>query len=132
MGAIVLGPLLLMPVLTCASIVTFTVQPARHPPWLVLAFHLAALFVPLALEWTGVLPPTYHLDGHGLLLTPWTLDLSPTLGLIVLLAAITVQVVSEFVVVLNMRRSQELAQDRLHAQRWHLEQLVPRRPTTPA
>ena len=129
-GGIVLGPLLLMPVLVCASIVTFTIQPVRHSPWLVLASHLLALFGPLVLEWVGVLPVTYRFDRAGVHFEPWAVGVTPSVGLIVILLALTVQIISEFFVVLNLRRSHEAAQRRLFAQSWHLKQLVPTRRTT--
>lgn len=129
-GGIVLGPLLLMPVLVCASIVTFTIQPVRHSAWLV--SHLVALFGPLALEWFGVLPMTYRFDSAGMHLEPWAVGVPATAGLVVFLLAVTVQIISEFFVVLNLRRSHEGAQRRLFAQSWHLRQLVPTRRGTDA
>jgi hypothetical protein len=81
------------------------------------------------LEWLGVIPSTYHLD-HGLVLTPWAIDVDGAFASALIIMALFSQAAIIAAMMVMQRVAQDRAQDRLHAQTWHLQQLLPRRTTS--
>jgi serine/threonine-protein kinase len=127
LGSIIFGPLLVMPVFLVGSIGVALTQPTGFRwPTIVLP-QLTGVLGPLALEWLGVLPSTYHVGPDGLTLTPWVVSLTPMLTLSLVLVAIGSQLVVTTMVQLARVEMQNRTEDRLYAIRWHLEQLLPRR-----
>jgi hypothetical protein len=127
LGSIIFGPLLVMPVFLVGSIGVALSQPTGFRwPTIVLP-QLTGIVGPLALEWLGVLPSTYHIGPDGLALTPWVVTLTPMLTLSLVLVAIGSQLVVTTTVQLARATMQTRTEDRLYAIRWHLEQLLPRR-----
>ncbi|HEY1546832.1 MAG TPA: protein kinase [Kofleriaceae bacterium] len=127
LGSIVFGPLLVMPVFLVGSIGVALSQPTGFRwPTIVLP-QITGVLGPLALEWLGVLPSTYHIGPDGLTLTPWVVTLTPMLTLCLVLIAIGSQLVVTTMVQLARATIQTRTEDRLYAIRWHLEQLLPKR-----
>jgi hypothetical protein len=130
-ACLVLGPLLIVPLLLVGCVASALVLPTSHRAAPFIVPHVLALSVPLALEWLGILPSTYHLD-HGLVLNPWAIELTPSLAIVAMVAATASQIVISVSLSLAQRDSQIAAQDRLHAQTWHLRQLLPARRSYPS
>jgi serine/threonine-protein kinase len=128
-GALIFGPLMIVPIYLVGSIAGGLSQPIGYRWPHVAIPHTLAFLVPLGLEWLGVLPSTYHLD-HGLVLTPWAIDVEGPVAAILIVTSILSQVAIISVMLVMQRVSQDRAQDRLHAQTWHLQQLLPRRTTS--
>jgi serine/threonine-protein kinase len=123
--AILIGPLLIVPTLLFgSSTIMVTIQTVRMPAT-ILVLHLAAVAVPLGLEWAGILPDSYSLSGGALVLRPWSVDMGPTTMMFTLLATIILQLVANLYVLDAQRRLQDRAQEQLHVQAWQLAQLVP-------
>jgi serine/threonine-protein kinase len=123
--AVLIGPLLIVPTLLFgSSTIMVTIQTVRMPAT-ILILHLAAVVVPLGLEWAGILPHSYSLSGGALVLRPWSIDMGPTTLMFMLLATIVLQLVANLYVLDAQRRLQDRAQEQLHVQAWQLAQLVP-------
>jgi serine/threonine-protein kinase len=128
MSALVFGPMFIAPLYIVGSLGSWLSQPSAYPSWITIVSHLIPFAIVLALEILGVVPPTFHLGPHGIELTSWVIDLTPTAAIVVFSLALGSQLVTTTVITLTSRRSQEDAQNRIHVQRWHLQQLLPRRP----
>jgi hypothetical protein len=57
---------------------------------------------------------------------PYALELTPTMSIIVFAIGFAAQVVITLDIQGALRRAQIDAQNRVHAQRWHLEKVLPR------
>jgi hypothetical protein len=73
----------------------------------------------------GVLPSTFHHERGALVVDPWVIDLTPGITAVIFAVTFLSQVLTTIIVILNNRFSQERAQNRQHAQAWHLRQLLP-------
>jgi len=100
-------------------------QPSLYRSLVVVVPHSLALAIPLALEWVGILPSTYRVAG-GLLFTPPAIELSQTFTATLVVLTIVVGAVTMSAIAISLRVAQQRAQDLVHAQTWHLEQLLPR------
>jgi len=124
-SGLLFGALLILPMFIVGSLSAFVSQPSHHSRWLITGFHLAPLIALLGLEHAGVLPPSFAVEGGALLITPYTVDLSPLTLVIVFAVAFFVQIASTFDIQSAFRAAQEDAQNKVHAQRWHLGQVFP-------
>ena len=127
-GALVFGPFLIIPMFVVGSLAGMLSQPTGYRWTSFVAPYIVAYVVPLVLEWVGVLASTYHID-HGLVLTPRALELTPIYTPMLMLVALASQAAISVALVLIQRRASDAAQNGLHAQTWHLKQLLPRRTT---
>ena len=123
--AVILGPLLLTPVLIFGSAtIMFTVATVRLPKTIVVC-HLLVLAVPLVLELAGVLPRTFELTANGLFLKPWALQMAPSAFVTTIVGTAVLQMLGNMLVLDAQRVAQNVAEERNHAQKWQLQQLVP-------
>ena len=102
--------------------VTFTTV---RMPVTIVASHLLAIGVPLALEWLAILPSSYSFVRGALVLDPWAIDIAPGALLFLVLGTIVLQLIANTIVHDAQRRLQNRAQEQLHVQAWQLAQLVP-------
>ena len=124
-SAIAMGPLFLVPSFLITSLAGALSTPMKRGPAWTIVPHFIAFAGPLALELIGALPASYRVEGGGLVLTPYALELtSPSTTLLVLLASGLAALITAALVVAQ-RRDQEDKQNRMHAQTWHLRQLLP-------
>ena len=93
-----------------------------------MAVHALAIVPLILLEWGGVLPSTFHVANGSLTLSPWIVELTPTATAVILTVTIAGQQLNNFFLMVHTRKVAELAQDRTHAYRWHLEQMLPKPP----
>ena len=119
------GAFLLMPIFVVGSLSAFLSQPSRHSRWTLVVMHLVPLVTVLTLEMTGVLPRSFHFQDGSLLITPYTIDLTPMTLLVGFGLAFLAQIGSTIDIQSSFRFAQEDAQNRIHAQTWHLKQLAP-------
>jgi serine/threonine-protein kinase len=128
---VLLGPLFLTPTLIFGSAtIMFTVQSIRLPKTIVVA-HLLVLIVPLVLEVARILPSSYTLTGGGLFLKPWALDMAPSAYVAIIIGGSALQLIGNMLVLDRQREAQSRAEERNHAQKWQLQQLVPGSGPTP-
>ena len=124
-GSLVVGPLLVMPSFAATSLAVVLAQPTRFRPSLSTAAYGLAVFGPLAAEWLGLLPSTYYVKDGALVLAPWAVTLTPAMTVVIVVGALVVQLAMVSALAIAQRRTQDDQQDRLHAQSWHLQQLLP-------
>jgi serine/threonine-protein kinase len=125
---VLFGALVIVPLFAVASVAVFISLPTFSRPIAVVIVHVATVFVPLVLEWSGVLPATYHL-ADGLVIKPWAVDVPPQIYLVIILVLAVTQVCSPAFIAARFRRAQEDSQERLHLHHWHLRQLIPEQGT---
>jgi len=124
LGAFVFGPFLIVPVFLIGSLGGALSQPTHHHPAESIVPFVLAVAIPIVLELLHVTPSTFHVD-HGLVLTPYALELTPRLTVAGLIIVTLAQSIVTIVLTLSYRRAQQQARDRLHTLSWHLRQLLP-------
>jgi len=132
MSGLTFGLLLVMPMVLGGSVAVWMSQPSQFRAWMVIAIHLIPIGILLGLELVGVLPSTFRIDGNSLVLSSWVVELSPTLIVIILVIATISHIITTSVAAVTSRRAQEVAQNAVHAQRWHLQQVLPQPPVANA
>jgi serine/threonine-protein kinase len=124
--SMLLGPFVVVPLLGLISTGLFSMYADRGPSRVVAMLAGAAIvMVPLALEWAGVLAPSYSFQAGGLLLHPRMIQLPE--GATVAFLVLTTLVATAVPTLLLARVRDELheAERRLLLQAWQLKQLVP-------
>jgi serine/threonine-protein kinase len=125
-SGVLFGPLLLLPFFIIGSLSAFLAQPSLDRPWAVVVLHLAPLVVMFTLEGLGLVPASFHVEHHALVLESWVFELTPTSFVVIFALSFAVQLASTIDVQGDFRRGNEAAQNQLHATAWHLRQLLPR------
>jgi hypothetical protein len=123
--SIVLGPLLLVPILLFGSATIMFTASAVRAPTIILSTHLAVLVIPLALELVGVLPRTFELVEHGLVLRPWAIQMTAPSLVISIVSTVVLQMIGNMIMLDRSRMTQARNAERIHMQAWQLKQLVP-------
>jgi hypothetical protein len=122
---LIFGPLLVLPIFVIGSLAVWLAQPARYSVAIVVIAHLLAIVPLLVLELARITPSTFEIHRGGLLLTPWAIELTPWSALAIMATAFAAQLVNTTLIAFYGKISQETAQNRVHAQSWHLRQLLP-------
>ncbi|MGE5187066.1 MAG: serine/threonine-protein kinase [Acidobacteriota bacterium] len=120
-----LDALTFAPIFAFGSLPIMLMIPAVRLPRVAVASHLLAIAVPIALELTGVVRSTFHIEGSTLTIHPWALDVPASAFVIILLVTMTMQMFVNGAIFTGQRAAQERAQEQLHVHSWHLAQLVP-------
>ncbi len=124
-AGLMFGPLFVMPVFMVGAIAGFLSQPSHyHWGWPVIGFVVPFLAV-IGLEIAGVLPATMQFGGGALILTSPALDLTPLSTALIVGFTLTAQLVNVIVLSVSRNTAQLEASTQVHAQRWHLKQLLP-------
>lgn len=126
------SPLVGVPALAIGSIAAFAAFPMLHKPITIVVVHLAAVAIPLALEWAGVVPRTFSIHGNAIQIQPWAMDITGATLVVLAFVAFAVQAVTTVLLIAVQRGAQEKAQHQVHVQSWHLRQLLPDHARTPA
>ena len=121
------GPLVLVPGIVVAaqsrSLLTLRADSKRQIALLGLA--LATLFVPLALEWLGIVSPSFIFEDGVIKLLPRAFDFPPSFTLLVLLWGLVLGIVFPNFLMGRAVATLTAAERRLFVQAWRLKQLVP-------
>ena len=120
---LVCGPLLIAPIILTGSLAAWLFVPSTFSPWIVIGLHTLAIGPLVVLEAAGVIPSTFHVTGGALVLTPWAVVLTPVATAVVMALAIVGQQLYLVLILLQGRAAAEAAQNRIHTQNWHLEQV---------
>ncbi|MBL0219159.1 MAG: serine/threonine protein kinase [Myxococcales bacterium] len=126
---LIFGVLLMLPMFVIGSLSAFLSLPTRHSPWTIIGIHLLPMGVLLTLELTGILPRSFDISAGTLVITPYALGITPLSLALVFGSSFLVQLGSTIDLQSGFRVAQEAAQNRIHAQTWHLKQLLPREGT---
>jgi serine/threonine-protein kinase len=117
------GPLLLLPVLLFGSLPILMIAPIIRVPLAVFAAHFLAFAIPLALEWLHVVPSTYRLEGHAIVLEP-AIGIPAGMAVVVLICNVMLQLIGLSTVLHAQRREQDRTQETVQLQSWQFAQLV--------
>ena len=122
----VIGPFVVTPIMLCAILLSATAIPwLNRRWWAVLAWTITTVLLPFALEWIGLLTPSWTMTPAGLLSHGAIFDagaVNPVFIIAVNLAAITL--VGAYARRIGRDRSD--AQRRTFVQAWHLRHLLPK------
>jgi len=130
-GLSLFGPLVLLPSLVIITGVAYVATFDRGAIACVIPL-VAVIFVPLALQLLGVLPPSYDFADGTLRILPGMTDLPPTPTLLLLAVANAIVVAGSIIFVWRLRGTHRDAERRLALQAWQLSQLVPEAPSPTA
>ncbi len=123
-GAVVTGPLMLLPAIAIATGAGYIATFGRRVP-LVMAAVVAVVLIPLGLELAGAVPRSLHFVDGAMVLTPRMVGFPPTATLVFLVVSHIVVIVTALNFVWQIRRTAAAAERRLAIQAWQLAQLVP-------
>jgi serine/threonine-protein kinase len=98
---------------------------AHNRKWMI-GWIIVALMTPFALEWFGILEPTWHMTPRGLLVSGTILETTQTRDVIVLAFSQCALAIVVGLFAMSITRAREDAQRRAHIQAWHLQQLLPK------
>ncbi|MEO8840686.1 MAG: serine/threonine-protein kinase [Kofleriaceae bacterium] len=121
-----LGPFMLTPILTLGVLLSFSSSPrllAR--PYLIWMWLLLAIGIPIAAEVSGLFPRTFELDHGAVVTTSQFYVLHGVVSEIVLIFGNLVFMVIAVRFMISLSRSRNAAHQKLLAQAWHLEQMLP-------
>jgi serine/threonine-protein kinase len=131
-GMSLFGPLVLLPSLVIITGVAYVATFDRTAIACVIPL-AAVIFVPLALQLAGVLPPSYEFAGGTLRVLPGMAELSPLPTLLLLVVAHLIVVIGSITFVWRLRCAHRDVERRLAFHAWQLAQLVPdAQPSPPA
>ncbi len=121
------GPLVLIPSVTAASTVMFSLHAAvdRKRVYAFVALGIGGVVVPLVLEWLGVIAPSYRFEDNAITILPNLFDFPPALTLAAMVACSITVIVAAAGVVSALRQRLHDAEHRLHMHAWQMKQLVP-------
>jgi len=120
------GPFVLTPLMVCCTIVAITSIPwINQRAWIVLAWTVIAVLLPIGLEWAELLPKTWEIAGGRMTVIS---DVIRTQGLrdelsLIFSTLLFTTVLGMFALGISKRR--RLGQQQLYVQAWHLRQLLP-------
>jgi tRNA A-37 threonylcarbamoyl transferase component Bud32 len=120
------SPLLIMPIFIVSSMAGWLPQSTTYPPWIIVVAHALPICVLLALEQIGVLPTSMSADHGAVVITTYAIELTSSTTVLIFALALIAQASHLTIIKLTGRRAAEAAQNRQHAQSWHLRQLLPR------
>jgi serine/threonine-protein kinase len=126
--AALLGPFLLAPLIILVVTLLFTLN---HPPEYrrpFVALGLVAAFLPVLLEWTGLVPPSMIFDPAGITVVARASELRQVPTLVLLTIASAASIVIAGGAIGPIRREVDDMHARIRLQAWQLKQMVPTKP----
>ncbi len=124
-SSFIFGPLLIVPIFLCGSLTVILNMPVGYTPHVIVVAHVFAIALPIATELLGITPGTFAFAGDRAWFAPYAVELPPYGFAIVLVVAFVIQIVNSTMTTINQRQGQTRSLDAVHAQSWHLEQLLP-------
>ncbi len=125
---VVAGPFALPPlgVLAHFPLLFMNSRAGRRMRAIQITIALATIYVPFALQLTGVLPSSYHMENGRFVITPIGFQTSPDHLWWFVAGGCLVLTMATLVFLGRMSQQMERAQRQLFAQRWVLSKMVPR------
>jgi serine/threonine-protein kinase len=121
----IFGPLVLTPGIVAVNVSAFAMTEARAERWVVVLIGLAAVAVPLGLELTGTMAPTYSFEGGRMLIDAWAVRLEGAPALTLLAVGALANIVTAVAVLGLMRSALTRAEERIELYSWQIRQLLP-------
>jgi serine/threonine-protein kinase len=119
-----LGPFVLVPTAAVTLLMFRLAHSRAGEHWPIVLLAMAVVIVPHALEFAGLLPPSFEYVDGGLLLLPRALDLHPTTTTSALLWSNLTFIVTPAIVLARLRDALSLAERRLALHALQLRQLL--------
>jgi hypothetical protein len=124
-SSLMMGSLFILPMMALAnSIATVLVCPPRHRLF-VLGAMVAAMFLPLGIELSGLVPTRYVFDAQGLTIAPLVLEFPPGPTIAFLAFVNLALLLTATLFVARQRDALTAAEQRLIVHSWQLRQLMP-------
>ncbi|MEZ4372140.1 MAG: protein kinase [Polyangiaceae bacterium] len=125
--SVLFGPFVVLPTLGMMAFLVYLMSLRSDATlrWVVLMLAVAAVLVPVALEFSGVLPRSVTLDAHGLHITPWAVEMSGGLVVFGLVVFHVFVMVVAYQLALRSVDAFVAAERSLFLHAWQLRQLIP-------
>ncbi len=124
------GPLVLVPGFVCLITSAAMMYPQlSRKPWLIFSIAMVAWTCPIVLEQIGVLPVTWSISHGTIASTSNAIDIGGTPTVVFVFGATLLTMTFASFLGASLSRANLDAQQRLVAQAWHLQQLLPKRQT---
>ncbi len=124
-AGLLFGPILVLPIFTVGAYAAFLSQQTTYPSWISVTAFAIPLVLVIALEILGVLPSTIGFSDGALIIKPVTVDLTPLTTTVIIGLSLLTQTVNTAFIAITTRHSTLIAQNKVHAQTWHMKQLLP-------
>jgi eukaryotic-like serine/threonine-protein kinase len=121
----VLGPFVLLPSALVACAGGFSLDSNARRRHVALACCCLAMIAPWALEWVGVLAPSYIFENGTVVILPHALSLPEVPTVLLLMSSAVGTILTCGFLVGRTRTALDRAEHRVHMQAWQLRQLVP-------
>jgi serine/threonine-protein kinase len=122
---LLVSPLVLVPAAAAFTSAAFLMHYHLRPRWLITLLGVLVVIGPLALEWLGVLAPSYRFENGNLVLMSRAINLETSPTVLVLTATSTLLIITTSVFVNKLRNHQLDAERKLLLQAWHLKKALP-------
>ena len=120
------SPLVLAPAMMTASAMAFSLTPIARDRYAMVALTAVAWLVPLALHWTGAVPPFFELAADGsIVVYPRVVALDSDAAAIVCVVAHVMCIIMPGIVAGGIRDSLHVEQIRSRIQAWNIRQMLP-------
>jgi hypothetical protein len=127
----VFGPLVFLPGVAVVMTMFFVLGPTsrrRRPVALAITVLTA---VPVLLQWLGLIPASYRVQGEALCIQPWMVHLSGRGATPALLWMTLLLILTGWLIARRYRQVITAAEERLHLHAWQLRQIVPETELSP-
>jgi eukaryotic-like serine/threonine-protein kinase len=120
------GPLVITPIVICAGLMQMAaIRAMAERLWLYIGWAAVTVILPFALEWAGVLPHSFTVEGGLVVIRSDVFVLDGFSGMAALIIANFVFLISAGLVAVMISRRRLEAARQLQVQSWHLRQLLP-------
>ena len=123
-GQLLFGPLILVPGIAVGTGIAYLTSFDRRVGWVVGGM-LAVVILPAALQFAGVLAPSYELVDGKLMVMPMMTELPPAPTITLLLVTHAIVIAASMYFAWQLRRAYSVADRARRLQTWQLSQLVP-------
>lgn len=123
--AYMFGPFLVVPGVAAFAAGAFLLHYHLRPKWLSPVVMLGSVFVPLGLEWAGIVAPSYRFEDGVMVMLPRVIDFEAVPMLLLLSLATLATIIVSAAFVFQLRCDQLAADRKLHLQAWHMRQVLP-------
>lgn len=123
--AMLYGPFVLLPAAIATNAAAYTMIVSRPARVLTTAAALAAIAIPLALDWLGVIAPFYRFEGGEMTIVAHSIEFSTASSMAVMLAASVGSVLTGTLTMGALKKTLDRAERQLLMYTWHFRQLAP-------
>lgn len=123
--AMLYGPLVLLPAAVATNAAAYAMMVSRPAQILTAVSAIAALTLPLVLDWLGIVAPFYRFEGGEMTILAHSIDLSAASSTAMLFAASVGSVLTGTLTMGALKTTLDRAERQLLMYTWHFRQLAP-------